>query len=303
MLSRALAYAVVLALLAPVVAAGEDVIALGDDVAAVEALVNEGHAALALGDFDAWAVSMAPDVLSIHGDTTPLLTSRDALVAKMKADFGAGLEEGLTLDIVPFDTDGGVEGDVAWLAQELTYVVHLAPRETMEFHLRDSVLLERRDGKWTIIARYYSHGPKPDELDGLLNSSRLTLPPAMPATQAAPNDLLTAFRRDLGSMAKASLHPRAVAFGPLRFDFAGSGDAKAILESRFSGLALLDGSIRSGLSSDGTLCWLATNVKGSVEGLAGKTPMRLLVAYVKREAEWRLAFAHLSMGLANPEGD
>lgn len=74
---------------------------------------------------------------------------------EMRSEF----ESVARLEIPILDLRIWTKGDVAWFAMELDYIRHLtmeASTQQMVFHLRETGVLERRDGRWTLVSWHES---------------------------------------------------------------------------------------------------------------------------------------------------
>ncbi len=63
------------------------------------------------------------------------------------------------LEIPILDLQVWTKGDVAWFAMELDYIRHVTmepSNQRMVFHLRETGVLERRDGRWTLVSWHES---------------------------------------------------------------------------------------------------------------------------------------------------
>ncbi len=96
-----------------------------------------------------------------------------ALEADMRSEFSAVHKLELPITYLQM----WQKGEIAWFARELDYIRHLNAgdqSERMAIPLRETGVLERRDGRWTLVA-WHESGRQPDTGLGSLLTDQTTL--------------------------------------------------------------------------------------------------------------------------------
>ncbi len=271
----------------------------------VQSLLQDQHAALARGDLEALAATVAPDAIGFGADADELVLGRDAIKAQLRHDLGE-VAAGVTIE-ARF-TQIGEEQNHAWIAQEL--FISGAGRRTQRFAVTQ--LAAAVDGKWKVVAWHWGV-PVPDA-----DAERVALLGTKPAPKAIPSQL-TGAPKDLDTALRAAFVSRRT-FMDARsdrdddFNF-GSGPGermtggaliKRVFKKSRSEVRLHDGALVVGGGAwdpaQKAAPWIgfaAINVDMTLKTRAATDltqTFRVLAILLKEGNDWKIVQAHFSHG-------
>ena len=270
----------------------------------VEQVVREHLAAFGRGDFDMWGESLAPNVFFTAADPEGVFWDRETAVAEMHKDFDPAFDEDLQIEVEPqsFHVGYTSDGKAAWSASPLSYAIRFQG-ETGSFVLRHSSLLSRSVHGWFILVSHYSLVlPEATLLQARIRGRLPDPSPVGAAVGQGAYGLVEEFKSQIGDLSRAAIHPNAQVFGPLPGEHAeGEMAVRALfatLTARWGGLRLRPDGIRANIVSKQS-GWVMANVEVAVPyaGEQVSLPLRALMVYHKKQDQWTIAHAHLSVGI------
>jgi ketosteroid isomerase-like protein len=250
----------------------------------VEAFTARFHDAVAAASAKDLAVLFDSAAFGFGVQANDLAEGRDAVVAQLREDIGAGGPVSVRF------THIGQDGGVAWIAEDL---------KVGDKSFVMTAVMGLHDGVWTIAALHWAEAMPNATAYKLAREGELAMPDAIPnANDTSPlaAAMRTAFASKPSFVDARSTRADAFNFGSAPGERLKGGDAIRKIFGRISATIHLHDAVKVGLVGDSG-GWGVANVEftdADKDGTEVTQTFRVLAAWVKEDAGWRIVLTQWS---------